>query len=79
MYPVPLNIMKTWTHCRLNELSHTIYWKILISILGMPGIHKKKTVELFAISEDPDQTVCSESALFASYPFRDLQTTMREI
>ena len=25
------------THCRLSELSHTIYWKILISILGMTG------------------------------------------
>ena len=25
------------THCRLNELPHTINWKILISILGMSG------------------------------------------
>ena len=25
------------THCRLNELSHTVYRKILISILGMSG------------------------------------------
>ena len=25
----------TLTHCRLNELPHTIYWKILILILGM--------------------------------------------
>ena len=25
------------THCRLNELSHTIYWKILISTSGMSG------------------------------------------
>ena len=25
------------THCSLNELSHTLYWKILISILGMSG------------------------------------------
>ena len=25
------------THYRLNELTHTIYWKILISILGMSG------------------------------------------
>ena len=23
------------THCRLNELPHTIYWKILILIIGM--------------------------------------------
>ena len=25
------------TSCRLNDLSQTIYWKILISILGMSG------------------------------------------
>ena len=25
------------THCRRNELSHIIYWKILILILGMSG------------------------------------------
>ena len=25
------------THCRLNELSHTIYWKSRVSILGMSG------------------------------------------
>ena len=25
------------THCRLNELTHTIYWMILFSILGMSG------------------------------------------
>ena len=25
------------THCRLNELPHTIYWEILILILGMSG------------------------------------------
>ena len=25
------------THCRLNELTHTVYWKILISVLGMSG------------------------------------------
>ena len=25
------------THCRLNKLPHTIYWKILILILGMSG------------------------------------------
>ena len=31
VYPFPL------THCRLNELPHSIYWKILISILGMLG------------------------------------------
>ena len=31
VYPFPL------THCRLNELSHTIYWKLLLLILGMSG------------------------------------------
>ena len=25
------------THCRLNELPHTIYWKILIFIFGLSG------------------------------------------
>ena len=25
------------SHCRLNELPHSIYWKGLISILGMSG------------------------------------------
>ena len=25
------------THCRLNRLSHTIYWKSPISILGTSG------------------------------------------
>ena len=28
---------KQLTHCRLNELPHTIYWKSPISILGMSG------------------------------------------
>ena len=25
------------THCRLNDLTHTVCWRILISILGMSG------------------------------------------
>ena len=29
------DLFETLTHCRLNELPHTIYRKILISILGM--------------------------------------------
>ena len=37
-------------------------------------------VELFANSEDPDQTPCSAAydvgLQFANYPFRCLQTTM---
>ena len=40
------------THCRLNELPHTIYWKILISILGLYQAmwfkySERKMVELF--------------------------------
>ena len=30
-------ILDTLTHYILNELPNTIYWKILISILGMSG------------------------------------------
>ena len=33
-------VLKSFTSlasCRLNELPHTIYWKILISILGISG------------------------------------------
>ena len=48
------------THCRLNRLSHTIYWKSQISILGTSGydiyIFLEKMVKLFANSGDPDQT-----------------------
>ena len=29
--------MSSLTHCRLNELSHIIYWKIKISSLGVSG------------------------------------------
>ena len=55
---VPVNRL---THCRLIELSH-IYWKLLLSILGISGYcmwirySYKKMVELFANSGDPDQT-----------------------
>ena len=28
---------KTLTHCLLNRLSHTMYWKSPISILGLSG------------------------------------------
>ena len=48
------------THCRLNRLSHTIYWKSSVSILGTAGyevyIFLKKKAKLFANSGDPDQT-----------------------
>ena len=42
------------THCRLNRLSHAIYWKSQISILGTSGydiyIFLEKMVRLFANS-----------------------------
>ena len=48
------------THCRLDRLSHTIYWKSPISILGMSSyeiyIFLEKMAKLFANSGDPDQT-----------------------
>ena len=51
---------ETSTHLRLNKLSHTIYRKSQFLILGMSGymmkIFRKKIVELFANSGDPDQT-----------------------
>ena len=47
------------THCRLNRIYRTIYWKSLISILGTSGyeiyIFLEKVAKLFANSEDPDQ------------------------
>ena len=52
--------MHSKSHCRLNRLSHTIYWKSPISILGTSSceiyIFLKKKVILFANSGDPDQT-----------------------
>ena len=48
------------THCILNRLSHTIYWKSRISILGKSSfeiyIFLEKMAKLFANSGDPDQT-----------------------
>ena len=46
------------TLCRLNELSNTVYWKILISILVgyVIYIFLGKNAELLANSGDPDQT-----------------------
>ena len=49
------------SHCILNRLSLTIYWKSPISILITPGSEiyiflEKKMAKLFANSEDPDQT-----------------------
>ena len=63
-------------HWVLNRLSHTIYWKSPISILGMSSyimyIFLEKKANLFAKSGAPDQKprfscVCSGSALFANY------------
>ena len=53
--------MEPSTHCILNILSHTIYWKSPISILGTSGYEiyiflEKKIAKLFANSGDPDQT-----------------------
>ena len=48
------------THCILNRLSHTIYWKSPLSILGTSGyeiyIFLEKMAKLFANNGDPDQT-----------------------
>ena len=63
-WPLPVN-NKLLTHCRLNELPHSIYWKILISILGMSGYVIKiflEKFELFANSGDLDQMPCSTAS-----------------
>ena len=72
------------THCILNRLSNTIYWKSLISILGTPGY------DIYILLEKNGWTICKQwrpwsdtvfcgvwsgSALFANYPFTDLPTT----
>ena len=48
------------TYFKLNRLSHTIYWKNSISILGTSGyeiyIFLEKMAKLFANSGEPDQT-----------------------
>ena len=36
-YPKYFDILPCLTYCRLNRLSHTIYWKSPISILGTAG------------------------------------------
>ena len=70
--------LRCLTHCRLNELTHTIYWKILISILGtcMWGyvieIFWKKIGWIICKQWRPwsDTAFCgiwSGSALFANY------------
>ena len=66
------------THCILNRLSHTIYWKCPISILGTSGY------EIYIFQEKNGKTICKQwrpwsvaafsgvlsgSALFANYPF----------
>ena len=57
----PLTVTQSaLTHRRLNELAHTIYWQSLISILCTSGyeiyIFLEKMAEVFANSEDSDQT-----------------------
>ena len=42
----------------MNEIPHTMYWRILISILGMSGYvsySERKMVEIFANSGEADQ------------------------
>ena len=79
-------VYKYWlTNCILNRLSHTIYWKCPISILGTSGY------EIYIFLEKNGQTICKQwrtwsdatfcgiwsgSALFAKYPFTGLPTTM---
>ena len=72
------------THCRLNELSPTTYWKILISILGISGYAMQIFLEEngWTIHEQwrpwSDAAFCSiwsGSKLFANYPFKG-QTAM---
>ena len=73
------------THCRLNRLSHTIYWKTPISIFGTSDY------EIYIFLEKNGQNYCKQwkpwsdaalfgiwsgSALFAKYPFTGLPTTM---
>ena len=73
------------THCRLNELPHTIYWKILISILDTSGYEIQIFLEKnnWTIckqwrpwSDATDCRIWSGSTVFVNYPFRGLQTTM---
>ena len=60
MYSVPL------THCILNRLSHTIYWKSPIAILGTSSyeiyVFLEKKAKLFANSGDPDQMLRSAAS-----------------
>ena len=59
------------THFILNRLSHYIYLKSPISILGMPGyvmyIFLEKKAKLFANSGDPDQKPCSATSDLGLY------------
>ena len=58
--PTPEIILILLTHCILNRLSHTMYWKNPISILGTSRyeiyIFLEKMAKLFANGGDPDQT-----------------------
>ena len=42
------------SHCRLNRLSHTIYWKSPISILGTSGY------EIYIFLEKNGKTICKQ-------------------
>ena len=79
------HIVRLLTHCRLNELHHIIYLKILILILGM------LVYVIYIFLEENGWSICKQwrprsdatfcgiwsgSALFANYPFKSFQTTM---
>ena len=80
------------THCRLNELSYTIYWKILISILvcqamvlGMSGYlgtsgYDFRYVRLCDIGKWLNYMQTVETLIryriFANFPSKGFQTTM---
>ena len=76
--------MMMLTHCILNRLSHTIYWKSPISILGTSGYEIYIFLEKMANYLQTMETLIRcrilrrliGAALFTSYPFTGLTTTV---
>ena len=68
MYLARSIVVSFLTHCRLNELPHSIYWKSLVSILGMSD-YMRKMVELFANSGDPDSVASDLVCTVCQLPF----------
>ena len=59
MYLISLfvTLFEASIQCRLNELPHTIYWKIpIVCRATLYRYALSKIVELFANSRDPDRT-----------------------